>query len=396
MSLNNPQLQPKEPQTKINQQGGLIDRLMEQGQIATWCRMLAAVIILGILGVADEAEAFKGVQLKYLSALEPKPDNLDSESVFFLSEVNQDQLPYLWFCDPVANKDKEGSHDAKSPSLVFDVFKKVHSDIHSILGTHNDRLRRLGLLKQILDAYKVNAEAFGGDTAPDFQKRFDKLNEIYNANLENTQALIRLWKPLMEQATALRTEIKNLVTEEVAAGTKTKKCAKKRKDLEDSDLLNLLPKSIPSEDIGAYQNYDKLMPKGIFITPYTGCGKISPKDLSKTNSEPYLWVNLLERIVTEHVFVAMERERAYIENVDRAQGALGSENKQKKEALMEAAKGQAENKKFLQKWKAILEKITNLKINIQDAVEQESQLAKEMKRCVRRVNTADAETDVAL
>jgi hypothetical protein len=125
------------------------------------------------------------------------------------------------------------------------------------------------------------------------------------------------------------------------------------------------------------------MPRGMVISPYV-CANLAKGNLGQTDSELYMWLDLLEKVMTEHVFVSMDRQRSYIENADRLTGAVGSGNETTRSALNSVLAVQAENQKILEQWKKMIVRIQELKAKSFDAINQETKLAKKLKRCSRR------------
>lgn len=321
------------------------------------------------------------IKLKNLGFLDPISDNLSPKSKPYPKTIAPDQMPPLWLCDDASkDKDKLGM-DVASNSLVFELAKRVEGSVRTVHDQNKDRLRLLGVLKNVLDTYQIDSPTFGAGVMPDHQKKLKQLNDLHLKNLEATQKLVALWEPLHKTASEVRASIKQLVLEEMRVGMRAEKCAKPQEEVGDYRLLQLLPK-VSRAQVGEYAPYDGLVPKGLAISPYI-CANLSKGKASETDSDLYQWLDQLESVMTEHAYASMERQRAYIENADRLTGAVGPGKEAERSAFNSVLAVQAENQKILEQWKQLIIKVQALKAEAFKAINAETLLAKKLKRCTR-------------
>jgi len=363
--------------------------------IISGIRKSAFGAVLGMLGVlaAENAGAFGEIKLKNLSFLEPTAENLSPNSKPYPPIISPSQLPPLWPCDDIGTKDKgKFGMDVESPSLVFEVTKRIEGSIRSVHGQNVDRLRLLGVLKNVLDTYQIDSPSFGVGVVPDHQKKLKQLNDLYQKNLEATQNLVALWDSLHKTVSEIRASVKQLVLDEMRVGKRAEKCAKPQEDVGEFRLFQLLP-TFTATDVGEYLNYDGLVPKGLFISPYV-CANLSKGKAAETDSELYRWLDQLEKVMTEHVYASMERQRAYIENADRLTGAIGPGKEAERNAFNSVLIVRDENQKILEQWKQLIIKVQALKAETFKVINTETALARKLKRCTR-VKTSDPSGDSA-
>jgi hypothetical protein len=342
--------------------------------------------LAGQLIVSSNASA-ANIELKYLKTLEPKAENFAPDSKPYpkiktkqlvkegditkevdavVEPVSEDQKPYLWSCADV----KDLEIDKKSSSLVFEVSKWIFSSIDANFKVHKDRLRKLTMLGKMLEAYKVKE-----DTIPQMQERIEKMQDIYQSNLDATNSLIKIWEPVDKEAKELIALIKQLVTEESRAGKAAEKCAKSQNT--DTSLVEKAPFQAPD-----YEDYGPILPSGIVVNPFS-CGVFDENDFSKSSSDIILNLGLMEKVIIEQVLVAMERERAYIENADRAEGEAGARNAPERAALLSTIAVRQDNRRILERWKGLLVRLQLFKQSVANAVQTETDIATELKRCER-------------
>jgi hypothetical protein len=348
------------------------------------------IAVAGLLIIPSETKA-ENIELEYLKTLEPKAENFAPDAKHYpkikvkqlvsestetgmvtkeveaeVEPVKEDQMPYLWSCADVTKLEI----DKQSSSLVFEVSKWVFNSIDADLKVNKDRLRKLAMLGKMLEAYKAK-----GDPIPQLQERVEKMQDIYQSNLDATNTLIKIWEPVNKEAKELIAMIKQLVAEESRAGKAAEKCAKPQNI--DTSLVSKTPPQATN-----YEDYGPILPSGIAINPFS-CGTFDENNLLISSSDIILNLSLLERIITEQILVAMERERAYIENTDRAEGEVGVRNAPERSALLSVIAVRQTNQKILEGWKGLLVKFQSFRQSVISAVQSETDIATELKRCER-------------
>ncbi len=360
-----------------------VNGLQEQSRLTAYFRFLFLMLLVMVAAPkaeAQEAAEFKPSFLRYLMPTHPNfaPNAKRYEEprkgeFGEIPLVPKSQQPFLWQCDELDDNELE-----QTPSPVFEAAKEVQKAFHSKKAEAKTRLRQLNKLKELIDVHESAQKV-----SPELRQKVRRLKQIYKNNAKIIHSGSETWTALEEEATTLLRHIELQVVAERQAGARLQRCAKPQ------DFFDIGSRIKPT-DPPKFDNFDSYSDEGVSLLPFR-CEVLHPTDTTKTSSSVYIAISLLQKIITEHVLVALEREKDYIIAADRATGEVGdSPTKiQRRNALNALKSGSPLNTAILegdagrnlQGWLSLLEEVRTLQAKVYYAVRAQTKEARKISRC---------------
>ncbi len=304
---------------------------------------------------------FPNVKMEYLKFLVPAKENYAKESSM-PQGLSENQRPPLWPCDK-PEKDKK-----LSSSLALEAAKQAKDLLVGINARHKERRHNLELLNEILNQMKTSMNTRGNS-----MKKTDKgiagIQKLQSENSKATLKIAPLWENFQGRVEEIQIHVDQLIQWENEAGNKSGQCAKSQPELTPEILTQKIP-STTLTNVGEFEDYKPLMPNDITLQPFY-CAEAQGEGSDQINTELTRWLDLLEKILAEHMSAALKREMAYVYIKDKENGVDPNE------------KMREINQATLAQSRCVMSKVHKLKEDIQKVIQKETEMAKNIKRCER-------------